>query len=55
MGSADGTSIQTDRLTCTWKVEMKRKDNIKGEGVSEKGGGSEKSGKKHCSSIKSNL
>ena len=38
MGSADGTSIQTDRLTCTWKVEMKRKDSIKGEGVSEKWG-----------------
>ena len=26
-------SIQTDRLACTWKVEMKRKDSIKGEGV----------------------
>ena len=38
MGSADETSIQIDRLTCTWKVEMKRKDNIKGEGMSEKGG-----------------
>ena len=37
MGSADGTSINTDRLACMWKVEMKRKDSIK-EGVSEIGG-----------------
>ena len=54
MGNVDGTSIQTDRLACTWKVEMKRKDSIKGEGVSEKGE-SEKSGKEHCNSIKSDL
>ena len=48
MGSADGTNIQTNRLECTWKVEMKGKDSIKGEGVSEKGEG--KTGeKKHCS------
>ena len=38
MGNVDGTSIQTDRLACTWKVEMKRKDSIKGERVGEKGG-----------------
>ena len=38
MASADGTSIQTDHLTCMWKVEMKRKDSIKGEGLSEKRG-----------------
>ena len=37
MGTADGTSIHTDRLACMWMVEMKRKDNIK-EGVSETGG-----------------
>ena len=42
MGSADGTSIQTDRLACTRKMEMKRKDSIKGEEVSEKRGGSER-------------
>ena len=39
MGSADGTSIHIDRMACTWKVEMKRKDNIKEEGVSETGRG----------------
>ena len=39
MGSTDGTSIHTNRLACTWKVEMKRKDNIKEEGVSETGRG----------------
>ena len=54
MGSADGTSIQTDCLACTWKVEMKMKDSIKGEGVGEKGG-SKNPGKKHCSSLQSNL
>ena len=31
MGSADGTSINTNRLACTWKVEMKRRDSIKEE------------------------
>ena len=36
MGSANGTSIQTNHLKCTWKVEMKGKYSIKGEGVSEK-------------------
>ena len=35
MGSTDGTSIHTDRLACTWKVEMKRKDSIKEEGDNE--------------------
>ena len=38
MGSVDGTSIHVDYLACTWKVEMKRKDNIKEKGVSETGG-----------------
>ena len=38
MWSADGTSIQTDRLACMWKVEMKREDSIKGEGVGENRG-----------------
>ena len=37
MASADGTSIQTDHLACMWKVEMKRKDSIKEERVSERG------------------
>ena len=37
MESVDRTSIQTDRLAYMWKVEMKMKDNIKWEGVSEKG------------------
>ena len=31
MGSADGTNINTDRLVCTWKVEMEREDSIKEE------------------------
>ena len=42
MVSADRTSIHTDRLAYTWKVEMKRKCSIK-EGVTERG--SEKEGK----------
>ena len=54
MGSADGTGIHTDRLAYTWKVEMKRKDNIKGEGVGENRG-SEKSGKKHYSNVEPDL
>ena len=54
MWSADGTSIQTDRLACMWKVEMKREDSIKGEGVGEKGG-SKNSGKKHYNNLQSNL
>ena len=32
MGWVDGTSINTNSLVCTWKVEMKIKDNIKEEG-----------------------
>ena len=35
MRSADRTSINTDCLACTWKVEMKRKDSIKEEGDNE--------------------
>ena len=33
-----GTSINIDRLACTRKVEMKRKDSINEEGGNEKGG-----------------
>ena len=44
MGSIDGTSIHTDHLACTWKVDMKRKDSIKEGGGSEKWG-SKKRGK----------
>ena len=54
MRSADRISIKTDRLACIWKVEMKRKDNIKGEGVGENRG-SEKSGKKHYSNVEPDL
>jgi len=36
MGSVDGTSINTNHLACTWKVEMKMRDSIKGGG-NEKG------------------
>ena len=32
MGSADGTSMNPNRLACMWKVEMKRRDSIKEEG-----------------------
>ena len=32
MGRADGTSIKTNRLARTWKVEMKRRDSIKEKG-----------------------
>ena len=35
---ADGTSINTNHLACTWKVEMKREDSIKKEGGNERGG-----------------
>ena len=38
MESADGTSIHTDRLASTWRVDMKRKDGIKEEGGSKIGG-----------------
>ena len=54
MESVDRTSIQTDRLAYMWKVEMKMKDSIKGEGRGEKRG-SENLGKKHCNSLQSNL
>ena len=54
MGSADGTSIHTDCLADTWRVDMKRKGNIKDEG-GNKIGGSENPGKKHCSNLQSNL
>ena len=32
MGSADGTSINTNCLACTRKMEMKKGDSIKEEG-----------------------
>ena len=35
MGSADGTSINIDRLACTWKAKMEREDSIKEEGGNE--------------------
>ena len=35
MGRADETSINTNSLVCTWKVEMKMRDNIKEEGGNE--------------------
>ena len=35
---ADGTSINTNHLACTWKVEMKREDSINKEEGNEKGG-----------------
>ena len=42
MGRADGTSINTNSLVCTWKVEMKMRDNIKEEGGNEIGGSKKK-------------
>ena len=54
MGSNYGTSIQTNCLECTWKLEMKGKDSIKGGGVSEKWG-PEKSKRNDCSILESNL
>ena len=54
MRSTDRTSIQTNRLECMWKVEMKGKDNIKGRGVSENRG-REKFERKDCSILESNL
>ena len=54
MESANGTSIHTDRLTCTWKVDMKKKDSIKEVGGSETRG-SEKSRKKHYSNLEPDL
>ena len=54
MESADGTSIHTDRLASTWRVDMKRKDNIKDEGGSKiRGWG--KSEKNNCSILESDL
>ena len=51
MGRSDGTSINTNSLTCTWKVEMKMRDNIKEEGGNETRG-SKKKKKENYSSIK---
>ena len=42
MGRADGTSINTNSLVCTWKVEMKMRDNIKEEGGNETRGSGKK-------------
>ena len=41
-GSADGTSINTNRLICMWKVEMKRRNSIKEEGGNETRGSRKK-------------
>ena len=54
MRSTDRTSIQTNRLECMWKVEMKGKDSKKGRGVSENRG-QEKFDRKDCSILESNL
>ena len=54
MRNSDGISIQTNRLECTWKVEIKGKDSIKGGGVSENRG-REKFERKDCSILESNL
>ena len=54
MGSTNGTSIHTNCVECTWKVEMKGKDSIKGGGVSEKWG-PKKFERKDCSILESNL
>ena len=54
MGSVDGTSIHTDRLASTWRVNMKKKGSIK-DGEGSKIGGSENPGKKYYSSLQSNL
>ena len=54
MRSTDGTNIQTNRLECMWKVEMKGKDSIKGRGVSENRG-REKFERKDFSILESNL
>ena len=42
MGRVDGTSINTNSLVCTWKVEMKIKDNIKEEGGNKTRGSGKK-------------
>ena len=34
----DGTSINTNHLAYTWRIEMKREDSIKEEGSNERGG-----------------
>ena len=38
IGGANETSINTNHLACTWKVEMKRENSIKEEGSTETGG-----------------
>ena len=42
MGSADGTSIDTNNLACTLNMEMKRRDTIKEEGGNETRGSEKK-------------
>ena len=44
MGSVDGTSISTSHLAYKWKVEMKRRGDIKEKRENEEGG-SKKKGK----------
>ena len=38
MGSVDGTNISSNHLAYRWKVEMKKRENIKEEGGNEIGG-----------------
>ena len=45
--SVNGTSINTNHLACTWRVEMKGEDSIREEGGNERKW--LKSGEKHCS------
>ena len=33
---ANGTSINTNHLACTWRVKMKGEESIKGEGGNER-------------------
>ena len=49
MGRADETSINTNSLVCTWKVEMKMRDNIKEEGGNETRGLGKKKRENYCS------
>jgi len=44
---ANGTSIKTNHLACTWRVKMKGERSIKGERGTERKGS--KSREKYCS------
>ena len=45
-----GQGGSTKNLACMWRVRMKEKESIKGEGGSER-----KSREKYCSNLESNL